>query len=65
MKKFLGLRWIEFPCIITAVVVAEITTDYFQLSGFTSFVVWMIAWCIGYALCYFMIKKILAWKEKN
>ncbi len=63
MKKFLGLKWIDWVCIIVAVITADIITKYFQLTGFVNFVVWIIGWCAGYALCYFLIKKILSWKE--
>ena len=65
MKKFLGVTWHEWLCILVAVIVAEHTVNYFQLDGYKEFIVFVIAWSIGYTLCYVLIKLITSWKEKN
>lgn len=65
MKKFLGITWVDFVCILVAVTVAEMTKTYFQLTGFVSFFTWTVAWIAGYTITLLIIKQILKWTEKN
>ncbi len=61
-----GLSWIDFVCIIVAVIVAEMATDYFKAENiFLEMIIFFIGWFIGFTICYYMIKLIRKWIEKN
>ncbi len=65
IKPF-GLSWTEIICIFVAVIVAEMTTNYFNVESiFLDIIIFFIGWFIGYTICYFMIKFIRKWTEKN
>ncbi len=61
-----GLSWIDFVCIIVAVIVADMVTDYLKPGNiFVELIEFFIGWFIGFTICYYMIKLIRKWIEKN
>jgi uncharacterized membrane protein len=65
MKKFLGVTWVDWVCIIVAVISAEMAQEAFKPKGFWSFVVYIIVWAIAFTISFFIIKQILKWTGKN
>jgi hypothetical protein len=66
MNKYLGLTWIEWVCIVVAVIVADITQDAFRPETILMRIVtYAIGWSVGFTICYLLISQILKWTGKN